>query len=729
MISLFKNAFAKVPESEIPITEYFDNIKDLYWQDPVLDYKTGKREKATLPAVSVSGTFEKRKKDGLIKHSGVLNIDIDAKENPDTDLLGRRDELAADEYTYGMHISVSGGGLSLYVKINPSKHYESFIALEKYYANTYDIIIDKQTKDITRLRFVSCDPELFFNSKAKKWNSYIEKEKRPPRKYSSFVASGEDFIFVMQQVISKGINITEDYHDWITIGFAFASEFGADGRDHFHSISSISGKYDEKKCNKKYDSFLRSKRAGVSISSFYWMAQRAGCDIKTHKTQTIENVGKLRLKQVGKSGGAASKEQAMVAAKEYLQTVEEINSDDIDEVLEQVKELSSSELSEKSDTETQINNIIQIINQHGIFYNLITGKIETEKEALTDNDINSVFIDVLQVDEKIKRQLFDTVLYSNRIKRINPFLKFIEDNKHIKGDGSIQKLIDTINDRMFINNERFEDFKDVFVSRWLISIISSIFGTYSLLILVLTGKQMTKKTEFFRGLLPEELRRYYAESKLDAGKDDEILMTQKIIIIDDEFGGKSKQEAKKLKDLSSKQVFSIRRPYGRTSEDIQRIAVLGGTSNEDDILNDPTGNRRIIPLKIESIDMDAYAKIDKTELFMEMYHYWKKNGDSWMLDAEQVELLNQATIQHEQVVAEEELIKQYYEPCEDYRYEITTTQIKVYLERKTNQNLNLYKLGQNLKKLGHSQKVKKINGISGRVWDIQEIKVNGKEPF
>ena len=60
--------------------------------------------------------------------------------------------------------------------------------------------------------------------------------------------------------------------------------------------------------------------------------------------------------------------------------------------------------------------------------------------------------------------------------------------------------------------------------------------------LVLAGEtQGTGKTHFFRYLLPNKLQNLYAESKMDNGKDDEILMTKKWIIVDDEMGGKSKE--------------------------------------------------------------------------------------------------------------------------------------------------------------------------------------------
>src|SRR5690606_8018810 len=112
-------------------------------------------------------------------------------------------------------------------------------------------------------------------------------------------------------------------------------------------------------------------------------------------------------------------------------------------------------------------------------------------------------------------------------------------------------------------------------------------------------------------------RRYYAESNLDEGKDSEILMCKKLIIVDDEFGGKSKKDATKLKRLSSQQTFSIRAPYGRITEDLNRLAVLGGTSNDSEVINDPTGHRRIIPIILLSFDIEKYKSIDKTKLFIE----------------------------------------------------------------------------------------------------------------
>ncbi len=279
---------------------------------------------------------------------------------------------------------------------------------------------------------------------------------------------------------------------------------------------------------------------------------------------------------------------------------------------------------------------------------------------------------------------------------------------------------------MRIDGELFKNYKQIFLRKWLLSMIASVNGTYSLMIAVLTGKQMTEKSNWFRWLLPDELKPYYAESKLDAGKDDEILMTTNWLINDDEFGGKSKQEAKKLKDLSSKQIFTIRRPYGRVAEDVQRIAVLCGTSNDDEILNDPTGNRRIIPIRVLSIDMDAYKKIDKKELFIELYHEWRNVGNGWMLTPAEVDLLNKATSKHEQTVIEFDLILKNYETDNSYSYQISSTDVKTYLETKTGQRLSVYKIGQSLTKLGYIKKTIRMNNNTLHCWNVRPIDQLGK---
>ena len=76
-----------------------------------------------------------------------------------------------------------------------------------------------------------------------------------------------------------------------------------------------------------------------------------------------------------------------------------------------------------------------------------------------------------------------------------------------------------------------------------------------------------------------------------------------------------------------------------------RYAVLCGTSNEEEVINDPTGNRRIIPINVTNINWDAYEAIDKAALWMELYHAYHDDPNSWMLTSTDIQYLNEKTEQ------------------------------------------------------------------------------------
>jgi hypothetical protein len=203
-------------------------------------------------------------------------------------------------------------------------------------------------------------------------------------------------------------------------------------------------------------------------------------------------------------------------------------------------------------------------------------------------------------------------------------------------------------------------------------------------------------------------------------------MTKKLIILDDEFGGKSKQDAKRLKELSSKQWFNLRRPFGRTSEDLRRLAVLCGTSNDEEIINDPTGNRRIIPVNVIDIDHEKIEEINKIDLFIEIYHEWVNDKEGFMLTKDDIEILNNCTSLNEQPSPEEEMILKYFIPATGLGGNcsfLTNTEIKAYIEEKSPTiRLNTYKLGLTLKKLGFEKQSKRLNGsIPKIVYNLEMI--------
>ena len=89
---------------------------------------------------------------------------------------------------------------------------------------------------------------------------------------------------------------------------------------------------------------------------------------------------------------------------------------------------------------------------------------------------------------------------------------------------------------------------------------------------------------------------------------------------------------KRFKEITSKQIFNLREPYGRVNVDLQRLATLGGSTNDTGILNDPTGNRRLLPVFVQSVDHQQYNNVDKDLLFIQGYNLLK-GGFETILEA------------------------------------------------------------------------------------------------
>ncbi|MDR2954940.1 MAG: PriCT-2 domain-containing protein, partial [Prevotella sp.] len=68
------------------------------------------------------------------------------------------------------------------------------------------------------------------------------------------------------------INIADDYDDWFELGCSLASGLGEEGREYFHDISAISGKYKPSDCDKKYNECLKADR--TNIGKFFNMCKK-----------------------------------------------------------------------------------------------------------------------------------------------------------------------------------------------------------------------------------------------------------------------------------------------------------------------------------------------------------------------------------------------------------------------------------------------------------------------
>lgn len=120
--------------------------------------------KKTLPAVSLSGCISGRRKaavnENRFEHSGLLQIDLDAKDNIGWTIDEMREILQADPRMVAVFVTPSGAGIKGVARIpkDAANHKAAFLAAEAHF-KSLKLTIDPSCKDPVRLCFVSHDPD------------------------------------------------------------------------------------------------------------------------------------------------------------------------------------------------------------------------------------------------------------------------------------------------------------------------------------------------------------------------------------------------------------------------------------------------------------------------------------------------------------------------------------------------------------------------------------------
>lgn len=710
-ISLYKNATDTNSYQSLNIDDFIKRISEGYWQDQILKLRTLKNKdeqdvaKKRLPMVTVAGIFSTpRSNKTLTKHSGFIAIDIDTVD----DLADTKSFLYTDEYLYAAFDSCRGYGLCLIFKINPKKHEESFYGIGEYLRSKYGLTMDPTSVNISRARFVSFDPHLHYNPNAKKFEHYIEKKKQP-KSIPNIIFTQSDFDIILQQIQSQNVDLTASYYEWLRIGFAISDKFGEAGRNYFHIVSANNEKYNNATCDKQYDACLKSHKQGVTIATFYYYAKQAGLKIQTEKTREI-----AQSVNIAKTSGKDKE-----TAKEILKGAG-INTNESSQILDQI-----------FDTNIKINDDDSIISKLQVYFsqtydlrfNEITRRVEVDDKILDDIIFNDIWCNSVKFLEKVSSEAVKRVLHSSFVKRRNPFIEFFSKHKHRNPTGIIDEFISCIEtDAGLSENEFFPDYAKYFFTKWMVGVISAMHHIHSPLMLVLVGGQNSGKTEVFRRLLPEDILGYYAE--ISSGMKDtdfHIMMSQKLIIMDDEMEGRTRAEINQIKSLTSKQTFTVRAPYGTYNEDLLRLAVLCGTTNENEIIKDKTGNRRIIPLPVISIDYKKMNGIDRIDLFMEAYHLWK-HGYEWNMSKDDIKILESNTGRFVEISAEQELVIQYFRKPDagEISFHMMPTEIKSYIEKHSQQKIFKKTIIQVMKNMGYEYRQRRVNNVP--VWGFSVVK-------
>jgi len=628
---------------DIDLKDYIDAIKNGRFQDVILSARSVKSDKqkynefkSLTPCITGSAIMNQGSKvESNIKElNGLIVLDID--ENVDIETITK---INNDKYTFISHRSFGGDGVCVFVKINTNKFLESFNDLGQYYWDNFNLTIDPSCKNKNRLRYYSYDPYLFYNENAKKFIAKSKIDK--PKEKEKFIFVKDDFTAVLDKLSNIDL-CQDDYSRYVQIGFAIGSEFGAAGLDYFKAICQNGSKYDAKNIEKHYKQFC--KTGNITIATFYHFVKQEGIEIYSDKTKkTITTVA------AQKAQGTPTVE----SVKKHI--IEVLKIDNPDENL--IKELIESKFDYSAGIENEESEVNQlknfIIENFNPVRDSITNEIFLNGILLDDIKLNTIYFAAKNcLTFNVNKSDVRDMINSEATPTFNPLNEFFKIKEF--ENGIIDKYIDCIQPNNEYNRWAFKKWIVGCVHNWCSPLQET---KVSPLTLVLCGiQQGTGKTSFFRNLLPKELQKYLIEHKIDSKDKDSIYnLVKGLIVLDDEFGGLATKDVKDFKKIADANQIDIRLPYSAFYSKMKRKASLCGTSNDISVLKDVTGNRRILPLNVTSIDYNKMILLDTDSLWREAFKLWRENYDWKIYTSDDIDYLAKNTNSNIEVMPVEEL--------------------------------------------------------------------------
>lgn len=95
---------------------------------------------------------------------------------------------------------------------------------------------------------------------------------------------------VIGEIEARNLDIAPTYSDWVNLGFGLVDEYGENGRAYFHRLSKLHSDYDYHVADKQYTKCLNSKGCGITLSTFFYLASKAGILLFNHKKTILPNI-------------------------------------------------------------------------------------------------------------------------------------------------------------------------------------------------------------------------------------------------------------------------------------------------------------------------------------------------------------------------------------------------------------------------------------------------------
>lgn len=343
-----------------------------------------------------------------------------------------------------------------------------------------------------------------------------------------------------------------------------------------------------------------------------------------------------------------------------------------------------------------------------------------QDKLLTDREINSIFCELNRKGIGSSVHTLRLILDSDFVPEIDPFRSYFDSLPAWKPGmpDYITELAETI-------KAENQDFWITSFKKWLVAVVASAIDpmTVNHQVLVLIGSQGIGKTTWLHRLLPKSLLGYqFTGTVYPNNKDSLVQLSENLFIHLDEFENLTRSEIGSIKSLITNPNLTLRRPFGHFNERYIHRASFTGSVNENEFLNDLTGNRRF--LSIRCLDINYQYTLDIDNAYSQAFALYKSGEFKYWWDASDIQALEEINSEHVKVPIEEELFLKTYAPAtgnSDSVLLMTPADIAISLNKKYGVNFttqrSLQIIGRIAKKNGF-EKCSKGNSKPYRVVEI-----------
>lgn len=540
------------------------------------DKKTRQEFKAKhFPAFTWCGTFKGgHEKSNLNKYNQIVGLDYDNVQ----DIVALKKSLSSIDTSHVVFVSPGGEGLKVFVKVNSdaSCHEKAFEIVNNYYKEITEMESDNSVKDISRLCYVSWDPDLYLEEDSKVFDIHAA------LKLESVKEVDIDYLFNKSMLgFSEG-----NRHNVIISCAGKANTLGIDKNEVINYFKSLS------------DTSLTLEEIETTIDDIYLRYSHQFNSVSPKKTDSLSKQNSLSPSLWFNNKGKLNHGCFINDLSKKIVVIPEIE-----------RVFAKSE-----EGYPLLDNSHMNISYADFYF------------FLRDNGVN--FNDTN----------FMKIFKTDAITKLNPLSIFYNIVKQNEWDGNdrITELINAMNlegnkEKMHYLLSKFFYTMYAFGLRGIDPDLPK--KVHSRVALILYSQERNSgKSSFLRQLgMQNKIHEWteikgleiYAEYPDKPGRDSDDFdnnKSSKLVINFDDIQDLLINSNGYLRSLISEEVYSQRKKYDRNSQIFERRCAFVGSTNHKEIMNDKDETRFLIYTVKGEMDFEALNSIDMLQLWSQIRH-------------------------------------------------------------------------------------------------------------